>query len=136
MDHPQLRRLVEDHELAERELQASAMAVWAALAEAEPELAKDILRLFGTADAAARWANRSSRELGGSPARHAAEGRAATIMSAVRMTEHGFAGKERAKRLHQSLRGRLFQVTRPTPQLHLQLASLVAKATFPTVGSS
>jgi len=92
MDHPELLRLVEAHERAEKELQVSGLVVWAALEKAEPELAADILRLFSTTDAAARWTASSFSELGGSPARHAAEGRAATVMSSVRKTDHGFVG--------------------------------------------
>jgi hypothetical protein len=92
MNHPELLRLVEAHELAEKALQASSLAVWVELEKAEPELAADILRLFGTPDAAARWAAASFRELGGSPARRAAEGHAATIMSIVVKTDHGFVG--------------------------------------------
>ncbi len=92
MHHQELLRLVEAHERADKELQASDFAVWAALVKAEPELAADILRLFSTADAAARWAASPFSELGGSPARHTAEGRADTIMSSVRKTDHGFVG--------------------------------------------
>lgn len=92
MKHTELLRLVEAHERAEKELQAIGLAVWAALAAAEPDLSADILRLFTTEEAAAQWASSPFRELGGSPARHAAEGRAATIMSVVRKTDHGFVG--------------------------------------------
>jgi len=92
MDHQNLLRLVEAHERAEKELDASALAVWEALVIAEPDLAADILRMFSTTQAAARWAACSFRELGGSPARSAAEGRAATVMSVVLKTDHGFVG--------------------------------------------
>jgi hypothetical protein len=92
MDHPELLRLVEAHERAHKEIQISALAVWAALVEAEPELAGEVLRLFGTADAAAQWAASSFSELGDSPARQAAEGHAASILNVVRKTDHGFVG--------------------------------------------
>jgi hypothetical protein len=92
MEHAELLRLVEAHEQAEKELQAIGLLVWTALAKAEPELAADILRLFETEEAAAQWASSPFRELGGSPARHAAEGGAATLMSLVRKTDHGFVG--------------------------------------------
>jgi len=92
MNHPNLLRLLEAHERAERELQVSSLAVWAALVDAEPELAADILRLFSTVEAASRWAASSFRALGGSPARLAAEGRAAEIVSRLHKTDHGFVG--------------------------------------------
>ena len=92
MQHPELQRLVDAHEKAERELRESGLIVWAELVRAEPELAADILGLVETPEAAARWATSGFRELGGSPARHAAEGRAQTIMSIVRKTDHGFVG--------------------------------------------
>ena len=92
MEHHQLLQLIEAHERAERQLQDSCLAVWAALMTAEPELAAEILQLFGNEDAAARRASASFRELGSSPARQAAEGRAATIMSTVHKTNHGFVG--------------------------------------------
>jgi hypothetical protein len=92
MIHPELQQLVEAHEQMEMELRASSLVVWAALVKAEPELTTDILRLFSTTDAAARWATSSFAELGSSPARQAAEGRAVTVMSTVRKTDHGFVG--------------------------------------------
>lgn len=92
MKHRELLQLVEVHEHAEKVLEASGLAVWAALAKAEPELAEDILRLLGTPSAAARWASSSFRELGSSPARQAAEGRAASVMPIVRSTDRGFVG--------------------------------------------
>jgi hypothetical protein len=92
MNHPDLMKLVEAHETAEFLLKASSQAVWSELVNVEPELAADILRLFATPEAAALWVTSSFGELGGSPARRAAEGRAATIMSIVRKTDHGFVG--------------------------------------------
>lgn len=92
MEHPQLLRLVEAHEQAERQVLDSGLAVWRELVQAEPELAAEILQLFGTQDASARWAAASFRELGGSPAREAAEGRARIVMSRVHATNHGFVG--------------------------------------------
>lgn len=90
MDHPRLLRLVETYERGEKELRDRSLDVWAELLKAEPELAAAILGLFSTHEAAANWATSSSRELGDSPARHAAEGRGAEIMSIVREAGHGF----------------------------------------------
>ena len=92
IEHIELLELVQAHEHAEKALKASSLAVWAALTKAEPELADDIRRLFGTTDAAATWAASPFGELGGSPARQAAEGRAAIIVSIVRKADHGFLG--------------------------------------------
>lgn len=92
MNHPELLKLIESHELLSKELEASSLVVWAALARAEPELAGEILRLFSTVNAAAHWVTDPDSELGGSPAREAAEGRSAEIMSRVQKTNHGFVG--------------------------------------------
>lgn len=92
MNHPELLKLIEAHEQLEEELECSSLVVWAAFARAEPELAAEVLRLFSTVDAAAHWVAAPFRELGGSPAREAAEGRAADIMSRVHKTNHGFVG--------------------------------------------
>lgn len=69
MNHPELLKLIESHELLSKELEASSLVVWAALARAEPELAGEILRLFSTVNAAAHWVTDPDSELGGSPAR-------------------------------------------------------------------
>jgi predicted kinase len=92
MDHAELLRLVEAHERADMELKAGRIAVWDALVKAEPELASETLQLFSTIEAAAHWVTSSLNECNGSPARRAAEGRAAEIISMVRKTTHGFVG--------------------------------------------
>ena len=92
MHHAELSRLVSAFERSEKELEASHLIIWGELVKAEPELASEILQLFSTIHAAARWATSSLKEPGGSPARHAAEGRAAEIMAKVRSAAHGFAG--------------------------------------------
>lgn len=92
MDHAELRGALRAHERAVREAEASGITVWIALAKAEPELAVEILQLFSTVEAAARWATCSSDELDVSPAQHVAEGRAAEILSRIRKAAHGFVG--------------------------------------------
>lgn len=92
MKHPELERLVAAHEEAEKGLRESSLVIWNALVKAEPELAADILGLFSTPEAAARFVTLPFRGLKGSPARHAAEGRAEEIMSVVRKSDHGFVG--------------------------------------------
>lgn len=92
MSHMELLHQVEAHELAEKKLGDGRLAVWAALVNAEPDLASEILQLFSTDDAAARWVTSSSKEANCSPARQIAEGHAADILSRVRSAAHGFAG--------------------------------------------
>jgi hypothetical protein len=92
MSQAELLRLVEEHERAEKRLEASGVAVWDVLVKVEPELASEILQLFSTVDAAARWVVSSPKESAGSPARCVAEGRAGEILSKVRKTAHGFVG--------------------------------------------
>jgi hypothetical protein len=92
MDRSELREALSAHARAVRDVEASGIAVWTALAKAEPVLAEEILQLFSTVEAAARWAASSSDILAGSPAQQVAEGRAAEILSRVRQTAHGFAG--------------------------------------------
>lgn len=88
----ELLELIEAHEQVERERKASSLLVWAALSAAEPELAREILQLFSTVDASAQWVASPFREFGHSPAREAAEGRAADLMARVHRTNHGFVG--------------------------------------------
>jgi hypothetical protein len=92
MNHAELLLLIEEHERAEQELEQSRQSIWFALVEAEPELAAAILKLFSTVQAAAHWSASSLEDLGTSPAREVAEGRAAEIMSRVYKTMHGFVG--------------------------------------------
>ena len=91
MSHAELLHLVEAYERAEIEFGTrGGLAVWVEVVDAEPELASEILQLFATDDAAARWVAGSSDETGCSPARHIAEGRAAHVLSIVRSAAHGF----------------------------------------------
>jgi hypothetical protein len=91
MTHAELLHLVEAYERAAIEFGArSGLAVWAEVVDAEPQLASEILQLFATDDAAARWVTGSSDETGCSPARHIADGRSAQVLSIVRSAAHGF----------------------------------------------
>lgn len=92
MDPAELLRLIEAHEKQEQELEASALSVWAALSDAEPELAREVLQLFSSVNAAARWVSTPFEGNGNSPAREAAQGRVAEIIARVRKTTHGFVG--------------------------------------------
>lgn len=91
MHHTALAQLVEAYEQSEDELEARRFAIWDELAKAEPELASEILQLFSTREAAARWVT-SSTKSNDSPMRDAAEGRAAEVLVRVRRTAHGFGG--------------------------------------------
>ena len=90
MSHAELLQLVEAHDRAANERGASGLAVWAAVVKTEPELASEILQLFATDDAAAKWVSGSSTETECSPARHIAEGRSAYVLLKVRSAAHGF----------------------------------------------
>lgn len=87
--HTALARLVEAYERSEEELEARRFAIWDELAKAEPELASEIIQLFSTREAAARWVTSSTKSKD-SPMRHAAEGRAGDVLIRVRRTTHGF----------------------------------------------
>lgn len=89
--HQKLLELVDAHDVARRELQASSLAVWEALVIAEPELAYESLSLFLTPDRAARWAANANAS-GKSPARQAAEGGASAVLETLIRTSHGFVG--------------------------------------------
>ena len=88
MRHTALARLVEGYERSEEELEARRFAIWDELAKAEPQLASEILQLFSTREAAARWVTSSTKSQD-SPMRHAAEGRAAEVLVRVHRTAHG-----------------------------------------------
>ncbi len=90
MRHTALAQLVEAYEQSEEEHESRRYAIWDELAKAEPELASEILQLFSTREAAARWVTSSTKSKD-SPMRHAAEGRAAEVLAKVRRTAHGFA---------------------------------------------
>lgn len=92
MESSKLLRLVEEHEKLEQQLEVSGRLVWDAFAEVEPSLAREILSLFSTSDAAAKWVASPFREFGHSPAREACEGRTTDLMSRVLQTMHGFYG--------------------------------------------
>ena len=87
--HTALTQLVGAYEQLEEELETRRFALWDELAKAEPELASEILQLFSTREAAARWVTSSTKPKC-SPMRHAAEGRAAEVLVRVRRTAHGF----------------------------------------------
>ena len=89
LNYTELKDALRAHDQAMRDVESRAIAVWTALAKAEPELAAEILHLFPTAEASANWATTPSEDLHGSPAQHVAEGRAADILSRVRKTAHG-----------------------------------------------
>ena len=91
MDHSGLLGAIRAHERAVTDVEASGIAVWTELAKAEPELAVEILQLFSTVEAAARWVT-SPSDRRDSPAQYVAEGRAAEVLSMVRKAAHGFAG--------------------------------------------
>lgn len=90
MSHAELLQLVEAHDRAANEIEANRLAVWAGLVKAEPELASEILKLFSTEHAAAKWVTGASKDTMSSPARHVAEGRAAYVISRLRSAAHGF----------------------------------------------
>lgn len=92
MKPAELLRLIEAHEKREHELEASSLSVWAALSDAEPELAREVLQLFSTVNAAAGWVSTSFEGNGNSLAREAAEGRVAEVFERVRRAAHGFVG--------------------------------------------
>jgi hypothetical protein len=92
MERSELISTVRAHERLAREVEASGIVVWTALAKAEPELAAEILQLFSTVEAAARWVTSHSDDLDGSPAQYVADGRATEVLSRVRKTGHGFVG--------------------------------------------
>jgi hypothetical protein len=92
VDHSELLGAIRAHERAVREVEVSGIAVWTSLAKAQPELAAEILQLFSSVEAAARWATTSSGDLDGSPALRVAEGRVAEILSRVRKTTYGLVG--------------------------------------------
>lgn len=56
LNHSDLMGALSAHERAVTEVEASGIAVWTALAKEYPELSAEILQLFSTAEAAARWA--------------------------------------------------------------------------------
>lgn len=89
MANVKLQQLV-DQERATHEDDAHRHAVWAALASVEPALADEILALFSTVDAAARWVTTPSSEKHGSPAKRVAAGQVADLRAALRKTAHGF----------------------------------------------
>lgn len=90
MSRAWLLQLVEAHDRSANEREVSGLADWAAVVSTEPELASEILQLFATDAAAAKWVSSSSNETGCSPARHIAEGRSAYVLSKVRSAAHGF----------------------------------------------
>ena len=92
MDRSQLVNALRAHQQLAKELEASSAVVWTALADAEPDLAAEILQLFSTVEAASRWATSRSGDLDESPADRVADGRAAEVLSLVRKTAHGFVG--------------------------------------------
>ena len=89
MDRTELTEAVWAHRGLAGASQESGIAVWTALAKAEPELAAEILQLFSTVEAAARWATNSD-DPAGSPAQQVAEGRAPDVLAKVRRAIHGF----------------------------------------------
>jgi hypothetical protein len=90
MDPANLLLLIEAHEKVEQELKASSLTVWAGLSEIEPELAREVLHLFSTVNAAAGWVSTPVGGNGMSPAREAAEGRVAEVFERVRRAAYGF----------------------------------------------
>lgn len=89
MRHTALVGLVEAYERSEEELECRRFAIWDELAKVEPELASELLQLFSTREAAARWVTSSTLSKD-PPMRHVAEGRAAEVMATVQRTAHGF----------------------------------------------
>lgn len=89
MTHPELLRLVEAHEKLERDLLASGLSIWKALADAEPQFANEVLELFPTTETAAKWTSSLQHRLGTSPARLVAEGRTKTAEQNVLRALHG-----------------------------------------------
>jgi len=91
MEHDQLLKAVAAEEAGAGERNACRQAVWTALVQAEPELARDILELFSNSQSAARWVCADLRGLQSSPARAVAEGRAADVLTTVQKAAHGFS---------------------------------------------
>lgn len=90
MESTKLLSIVEEHERTERVFAGSCLAVWTAVSEAEPELAAELLLLFSTVPAAALWITSLLPDVGASPARLVAQGRAEDVLSRIRQTMHGF----------------------------------------------
>lgn len=87
-----LLSIIDEHERTERGLAGSCLDIWAAISEAEPELAAELLALFSTTPEAALWITTVLPELGASPARLIAQDRGSEVRSLVRKTLHGFVG--------------------------------------------
>lgn len=91
MQHEELLKAVAAEEVKAGELNAFRHAVWTALVQAEPELARHILELFSNPESAARWVCADLRGLQSSPARAVAEGRAADVLAIIQSAAHGFS---------------------------------------------
>ena len=92
MKYAELMKRIEEHEDAELHRMAAALRVWSAFLEAEPDLAREVLKLFPTDEEAALWFVAPYMTPGQTPARVVAEGRAAEVMARVLRTGHGFVG--------------------------------------------
>ena len=92
MDKSELKQALKAHDQAKRKVRSEALAVWAALSRADPELAAEIIQLFSTVEAAAAWATSDLDDFEGSPAYHVAAGRSAEVLATLRKAAHGFAG--------------------------------------------
>lgn len=90
MFNARLAQMVKVYEQLENELIKHRFAVWEELARVEPDLASEVLQLFATRDAAARWASSSGGDQP-SPAKRVGEGDAAEVLAMVRRAAHGFS---------------------------------------------
>lgn len=72
--------------------ESSAIDVWDAVSQTEPDLAAEILHLLQTEESAARWVSERPSELESSPAQLIADGRADAVWASLRKTAHGFVG--------------------------------------------
>ena len=90
MQHEELLKAVAAEVAKAGELNSRRHAVWTALVQAEPELARNILELFSNPESAARWVCADLRGLQSSPARAVAEGRAADVLTIIKKAAHGF----------------------------------------------
>ena len=91
MQHDELLKAVVAEEAKAGDITAHRHAVWSALVQAEPELARHILELFSNPESAARWVCADLGSLQSSPARAVADGRAADVLVTVQKAAHGFS---------------------------------------------
>ena len=81
---------VDEHECRERGLAESCLTVWAAVSEANPKLAAELLTILSYIPTTALWITTFQPELDASPARSIAQGREEKVLSLLRKSMGGF----------------------------------------------